>query len=68
MLVFYLAIVNRSITSLSLLVGTTVSILFSLCLLKSNLFTFQFDQFVVVDLQSVFNFDVLISSHPIYMT
>ena len=35
--------------------------------LKSNVFTFQFDQFVVIDLQDVFNFDGLISSHPIYV-
>ena len=31
------------------------------------MFIFQFDQFVVIDLQDVFNFDGLISSHPIYV-
>ena len=34
---------------------------------NSYLLTFQFDQFVVIDLQDVFNFDGLISSHPIYV-
>jgi len=28
---------------------------------------FQFEQFVVEDLQDVFNFDGLISSHPVYV-
>ena len=28
---------------------------------------FQFDQFVVADVQDVFNFDGLISSHPLYV-
>ena len=41
------------------------------CLLKPHICTdfllFQFDQFVVGDLQDVFNFDGLISSHPLYV-
>ena len=55
-----------SIFEWSLMTGFTVYIVFDL-LAQIKLFLFQFDQFVVADLQGVFNFDGLISSHPIYM-
>ena len=41
--------------------------LISFALVKMIFCSIQFEQFVVEDLQDVFNFDGLVTSHPVYV-